>query len=99
MRDKLIKLGAHGARLERTQGVHVSGHGSQEELKMMLALLRPRFFLPMHGEYRMLYQRHTELAESMGVAKDNILIGDNGQIFEFTSRKGQLGRQVQAGKV
>lgn len=95
--DKLMKLGAHVVH-GSAQGIHVSGHGSQEELKMMLALLRPRFFIPMHGEYRMLY-KHAELAESMGVAKENILIGDNGQIFEFTSRKGRLGDKVQAGKV
>ena len=95
--DKLVKLGArvvHGS----DKKVHVSGHGSQEELKMMLSLIRPRFFIPMHGEYRMLH-KHAEIAESLGVKRDNILIGENGQIFEFTGRKGRLADKVQAGKV
>ena len=82
----------------REQNVHVSGHGSQEELKMMLSILRPKFFIPMHGEYRM-QRTHAELAEGMGVKKENIFVGDNGQIFEFTSKSGRMGDKVQAGKV
>ena len=95
--DKLMRRGAkvvHG----REQNVHVSGHGSQEELKMMLSILRPKFFIPMHGEYRM-QRTHAELAEGMGVKKENIFVGDNGQIFEFTSKSGRMGDKVQAGKV
>lgn len=95
--DKLMRRGAkvvHG----REQNVHVSGHGSQEELKLMLSILRPKFFIPMHGEYRM-QCTHAELAEGMGVKKENIFIGDNGQIFEFTSKAGRMGDKVQAGKV
>ena len=95
--DKLVKLGAHVVH-GSDKKVHVSGHGSQEELKMMLSLIRPRFFIPMHGEYRMLH-KHAEIAESLGVKRDNILIGENGQIFEFTGRKGRLADKVQAGKV
>lgn len=95
--DKLMRRGAkvvHG----REQNVHVSGHGSQEELKMMLSILRPKFFIPMHGEYRM-QRTHAELAEGMGVKKENIFVGDNGQIFEFTAKSGRMGDKVQAGKV
>ncbi len=95
--DKLMKLGArvvHG----RDQAVHVSGHGSQEELKTMLSLIRPKFFIPMHGEFRMLV-KHAELAQSLGVSKENIFIGENGQVFEFSGRRGKMGEKVQAGKV
>lgn len=95
--DKLMRRGAkvvHG----REQNVHVSGHGSQEELKLMLSILRPKYFIPMHGEYRM-QRTHAELAEGMGVKKENIFVGDNGQIFEFTSKSGRMGDKVQAGKV
>ena len=65
----------------------------------MLNLVRPKFFIPVHGEYRML-KRHGELAVSMGIVKPNhVLVGDNGQIFEFTSRTGRKGGHVTAGKV
>lgn len=95
--DKLMRLGArvvHGG----NASVHVSGHGSQEELKMILSLIRPKYFIPMHGEYRML-KTHAGLAQSLGVRKEHILIGDNGQVFEFTGRSGRLGDKVTAGKV
>ncbi len=95
--DKLMRLGAnvvHG----KSKDVHVSGHGSQEELKMILSLIRPKFFIPIHGEFRML-KTHAKIAQSLGVPKENILIGQNGQIFEFTGKKGRLGEKVQAGKV
>lgn len=95
--DKLMRLGAHVISSTNMQ-VHVSGHGSQEELKTMHALIHPKFFIPMHGEYRMLC-RHAELAESMGVKKQNILIGDNGTVFEFTSRTGRIAGRVTAGPV
>ena len=82
----------------RTSRVHVSGHGSQEDLKTMLSLVRPKFFVPVHGEYRML-RSHAELAESLGVPKQNILIGDNGTVFEFTNRSGKITGKVQSGAV
>lgn len=65
-------------------GVHVSGHASQEELKIMLNLTRPRFFIPVHGEFRHM-MIHAELAESTGVPPSNILLGENGSIFSLTS--------------
>jgi len=95
--DSLMRLGAHVV-YERSAGIHVSGHASQEELKLMLNLVRPKYFIPVHGEYRMLRQ-HGQIAENMGVAKDNILIGDNGQIFEFTKTSGRKAGRVTAGKV
>ncbi len=95
--DNLLKLGAtviYG----KEQGIHVSGHGSQEELKTMLNLVRPKFFIPVHGEYRMLV-RHGELGVSTGVEPKNILIGDNGTVFEFSARSGRIGGRVTAGRV
>lgn len=96
--DNLLRLGANVI-YGRDRGIHVSGHGSQEDLKTMLNLVRPKFFIPVHGEYRML-KKHGELAVSMGIVKPNhVLVGDNGQIFEFTSRTGRKAGHVTAGKV
>ena len=95
--DNLMRLGAHLVTSSTTK-VHVSGHGSQEDLKTMLSLVRPKFFIPVHGEYRMLCQ-HAELAESLGVNKQNILVGENGDIFEFTNNSAKINGKVQAGPV
>ena len=95
--DNLMRLGAHLVTSSTTK-VHVSGHGSQEDLKTMLSLVRPKFFIPVHGEYRMLCQ-HAELAESLGVSKQNILIGENGDIVEFTNKSAKINGKVQAGPV
>lgn len=95
--DNLMRLGARVV-FGSNKRIHVSGHGSQEELKIMLGLIKPKYFLPVHGEYRML-KKHGELAVEMGVEKDHVLLGDNGQIFEFTSRSGQKGGRVNAGRV
>ena len=95
--DSLMKLGAHVVTSATTR-VHVSGHGSQEDLKTMLSLVHPKFFIPVHGEYRMLCS-HAELAESLGVKKQNILIGENGSVFEFTNRSAKINGKVQAGPV
>lgn len=95
--DNLMKLGATVI-AGRDKKIHVSGHASQEELKLMLDLIRPKYFIPVHGEYRMLKQ-HGELAVMMGVDKDHVLIGDNGQIFEFSNRSGHKTGHVNAGRV
>lgn len=95
--DKLMRLGAHVIS-STSMRVHVSGHGSQEELKTMQALVKPKFFIPVHGEYRMLCQ-HAGIAESMGVKKQNIFVGENGMVFEFTSRSGRVAGKVTAGPV
>jgi len=95
--DQLFK---HGAQVlyEAFSGIHVSGHPSQEELKLMINLLRPKFFVPVHGEYRMLI-RHAELAKDVGVAPENIFVAENGQVLEFTRRKGRMANRVTAGKI
>ncbi|MHA7963920.1 ribonuclease J [Paenibacillus sp. CAU 1782] len=69
-------------------GMHVSGHGSQEELKLMLTLMKPRYFVPIHGEYRMLFQ-HKQLAESVGVDGENIYILRNGDILDVVRENNQ----------
>lgn len=95
--DNLLKLGAKVV-AGRDKKIHVSGHASQEELKIMLELIKPKFFLPVHGEYRML-RLHGDLAVMMGVEPDHVLIGDNGQVFEFTGRSGRKAGRVNAGRV
>ncbi|MEI7884682.1 MAG: ribonuclease J [Clostridia bacterium] len=79
-------------------GIHVSGHASQEDLKLMLNLIRPKYFIPVHGEYRMLV-KHSELAVEVGVEKENIFILSNGQGLDFSRNKVSLGAKVVAGRV
>ena len=95
--DALLQLGADVI-YEKANGVHVSGHGSQEELKLMHNLVRPKFFIPVHGEYRHLV-KHAMLAESLGMPKENILIAENGSVIEVTQDKITTNGHVQAGKV
>jgi ribonuclease J len=83
---------------DRSAGIHVSGHGSQEEQKLMLNLTRPKFFVPCHGEYRMLLQ-HKKLAEQCGFPTENILIGENGNVFEFTADSAMVAGKVTSGQV
>jgi ribonuclease J len=78
--------------------VHVSGHGAQEELKLMLSLLRPRFFLPVHGEYRHLVL-HAKLAYSLGIPEENILVAEDGDIIEVTEDAIGLVDHVSSGNV
>jgi ribonuclease J len=77
---------------------HVSGHGSREELKLMLGLVKPRNFIPVHGEYRMLVQ-HGLLAEAAGVPVDGIFVLENGQVVEFDGSRARLAGSVPAGAV
>lgn len=95
--DNLLRLGAHVV-YEKISGIHVSGHASQEELKLMLNLIRPKYFLPVHGEYRM-QKRHGQIAEKLGFAKENIFLGENGNVFEFTENSGAMAGKVTAGRV
>lgn len=83
---------------ESISGIHVSGHASQEELKMMINLVRPRFFVPVHGEYRHLI-KHAKLAQDLGIPKENVFVAENGQVLEFTAKKGVVGGKVTAGRV
>lgn len=80
--DKLMQQGANVI-YGRNQGIHVSGHGCQEDQKLMIALTRPKFFLPVHGEYRMLV-KHSQTAQSMGIPPENMVIIKNGDVVELT---------------
>jgi ribonuclease J len=96
--DNLFKAGAN-VFYHDIKRAHVSGHASQEELKLMLNLTRPRHFIPMHGEFRMLVQ-HGRLAGDMGVAPENIFIIENGQPIEFAADgSARRGSPVEAGYV
>ena len=83
---------------EKSEGLHVSGHACQEELKIIHGLVKPKFFLPVHGEQRML-QIHSKLAQSMGMNPRKVLIGEIGSVFEFTGKTGKLNGTVPSGKV
>ncbi|NLY51902.1 MAG: ribonuclease J [Firmicutes bacterium] len=89
-----------GARViyQAVSGIHVSGHASQEELKLLLNLCRPRYFMPIHGEYRMLV-RHAELAEMVGIPSKNILLCDIGDVVEIRSEGIAKTGKVTAGQV
>ena len=78
--------------------VHVSGHACQEELKLIHALVKPKYFVPVHGEYRMLWQ-HAELAESMGMPSQNIVLPEIGQVYEMDQEGLYLGEQIPNGGV
>ncbi len=95
--DNLLKLGADVI-YGRGEGIHVSGHASREELKLMHNLVRPKFFIPVHGEYHHLV-KHAQLARELGMPKENVFIGENGLVFEFTKDKGTVAGKVQAGMV
>ncbi|MGE5577686.1 MAG: ribonuclease J [Syntrophothermus sp.] len=93
----LFKQGAQVI-YEAFSGVHVSGHASQEELKLMLNLTRPKYFIPVHGEYRHLV-KHAQLAEAVGIAKENIFLTEYGDVIEINHKGAQLAGKVTAGKV
>ncbi|MBP1991278.1 ribonuclease J [Paenibacillus eucommiae] len=97
--DELFRIGANVIYGPGSiTGVHVSGHGSQEELKLMLNIMKPKYFIPIHGEYRMLRQ-HATLAESVGISKEDIFIIDNGDTVEIQGGVARKGSKVQAGNV
>ena len=83
---------------DRLADVHVSGHACSEELKLMLALLRPKYFIPIHGEARHLYA-HKEIAEFMGVPSDRIFLPDIGSVIEFDADGARHRGSVPCGKV
>ncbi len=95
--DNLFKEGAM-VHYEPLKHCHVSGHGSREELKLMLGLVKPRHFIPVHGEYRMLVQ-HGLLAEAAGVPVDGIFVLENGQVVEFDGKQARIAGSVSAGAV
>ena len=95
--DELERLGAEVIQ-NQIADVHVSGHACQEELKLMLSLVRPKYFMPVHGEYRFLKQ-HGQLAVDTGVAKENVFIMENGRILEIDKNSAKMTTQVTSGIV
>ena len=83
---------------DRADMLHVSGHACQEELKIIHALTKPRFFIPLHGEQRML-QIHSQVAQQMGMDRNHIAIADNGTVVELTTKTLKLGGTVPAGEI
>jgi len=95
--NKLLQQGADVI-YEAVAPVHVSGHASQEEIKLMLHLVHPKFLIPIHGELRMLKQ-HAKLAMEIGIPESNISLVGNGQVIEFTDGKMSLGKRIPGGYV
>ena len=93
--DELFHKGAEVI-YDRNTELHVSGHACQEELKMMLALTKPKFFIPVHGEYRMLV-KHAEIGKIMGLNPKNIVVAENGEVIEITNKSIKHNEAVQAG--
>ena len=96
--NELYRKGAEVV-YDKSEGLHVSGHACQQELKLIHALIRPRYFIPVHGEQRML-QVHARLATQMGMSPKRVVIGDIGQVIELSARSCKLtGETVPAGRV
>jgi ribonuclease J len=93
--DKLMMQGAKVV-YGRHQGIHVSGHGAQEDQKLMIGLTRPKFFLPVHGEHRMLV-RHSQTAQSMGIPEENMVIIKNGDVVALTPDSIAIDGKVSSG--
>ena len=95
--NELMKRGANVV-YERMYDVHVSGHACQEELKLMMSIVKPKYFIPLHGEQKHL-MKHAMLARQMGIPEENILISDNGNVIELTKNSLKTTETVQAGRV
>ena len=95
--DNLLRQGAR-VLYDRIATVHVHGHASQEELKLVLSLVKPRYFVPVHGEYRHL-TAHAQLAWDMGVASDGIFVLEDGDVLELTHQGGTTGERISAGPI
>jgi len=99
--DKVVnELMRRGAEVvyERMYDVHVSGHACQEELKLMMSIVKPKYFIPVHGEQKHLI-KHKMLAEEMGIPSENILLGVNGAVFEVSKKSIKWNETVTAGRV
>ena len=83
---------------EGMKHVHVSGHGSEEELKLMISLVRPKFFVPIHGEYRQL-ARHARVAAKVTNGRTDVIVADNGDLIRFTRETGEIAGKVPVGRV
>ena len=95
--DELFHKGAEVI-YDRHTDLHVSGHAPQEDLKMMLALTKPKFFIPVHGEYRMLV-KHAELGKLMGIDPKNVVVAENGKIIEISKKSIRMNGSVQSGAI
>ena len=95
--DQLMKIGAEVV-YSTLADVHVSGHACQEEQKLIMALVRPKYFLPVHGEYRQL-MAHRDTAIEMGIPKDNIFITGNGRVLELNENEAKFNGTVPSGRV
>ena len=95
--DDLMKIGAEVV-YSSLADVHVSGHACQEEQKLMLSLVRPKYFIPVHGEYRQLIA-HRNTARQMGIPADNIILMKNGKIVELNENEAKISGTVQVGKI
>lgn len=95
--NELMKRGANVV-YERMYDVHVSGHACQEELKLMMSIVKPKYFIPLHGEQKHL-MKHAMLARQMGIPEENILIADNGNVIEVSRAALKSTETVQAGRV
>jgi ribonuclease J len=97
MMNHLYRRGAEVI-YEKVSEIHVSGHASQEELKIMLNMVRPEYFIPIHGEYRHL-KLHANLAEKVGIPVENIIIAEDGDVVEFGAGGAAVNGSVDAGRV
>jgi ribonuclease J len=97
MINNLYRLGAEVI-YERVSEIHVSGHAYQEELKLMLHLTRPRYFIPVHGEYRHLV-KHAQLARQVGIPEENLLLVENGQVVSLGAEGARIEETVEVGRV
>ena len=95
--NELMKRGANVV-YERMYDVHVSGHACQEELKLIMSIVKPKYFIPVHGEQKHL-MKHAELAKLMGIEKENTVIAQNGSVIEITKKQVKCSEVVQAGRV
>ncbi len=95
--NRLFRRGANVI-YEQIAPVHVSGHASQEEMKLLLHLVKPKFFIPIHGELRHLRQ-HAQMAQELGIPRVNITVVENGQVIEFEDGKMHLGERIPGGYV
>lgn len=95
--NKIVEIGANVI-YEALADVHVSGHACQEELKLIHTLVKPKYFIPVHGEYRHL-KRHAQLAIELGMPRNNIFIAKNGNVMEFTKNSAEMTQSVQAGNI
>lgn len=95
--DDLMQIGADVV-YSALEDIHVSGHACQEEQKLIMALAKPKYFIPVHGEYRQL-MAHSETAQSMGIPKENIFLMKNGRILELNEKEAKLTGAVPSGKI